>query len=1335
MKNTIIVKIKSFNIVLIFIVDLLLAINSQNILEKINCDFNDATLCNWILNNNNGIAQFQPMFNHTDLFFDDYEKNNQEKILVVRPNPQTDIVSIKSPTLYSSDYDYEFSFQVNMNFFGFIQIVIRQEQIESQILKIKGDRDQKWKTYSVGMPRYHKMNILLEIKFLTINSDSDYIALNYVKIIDKQRKSETSDCEYQCHDSNYCLSNQSICNIFKDCPFGDDEQQNCDLLPPGSYCNFDHDFCSWFNYDEPNSSGQWIHLANGSDSGSLGVVFKGVHKFALISYLKSPLFDSIPLYHSITSSNYFNSCKIHFSYIFHTISIDLALELEPYVDNNDKHKPIQLWRFFNNKLSSKWANVTVTLPANFHHRYRLKFGVALGLKSTSTFGQKVYVAIDNFSLTKSCFGIDVPENERRIPLFIPGKEQDDTEKFFSIPRNKSITAFTFTSCGATGNLGPTYTQCELFYLNSSTRAAVFEKNKNLNLNLNINGTQMWIVPKTGYYTIIAKGGNGGRGLYDHPGGLGSLVRAIFHFQEGDTIFLVIGHSGSNVCSEFTNNFDQCKYPGKNSKISIGGGGGGATYIFKLNPNSNLNDKWEPLLIAGGGGGGNGKFNPNFKLSSAQHGRGFDIYNLGYEGTGDGAGGGWNTSTIIQNNQTGQSLLYGAVGGIPCPRLSKWRVTGGFGGGGGSSCQFAGGGGGGFNGGNVNKPYDAGDGGTSYVAFNQSFLQSFSNPNMLSLSEQEEIPANGFAMIIPQIDNCCNDGQFSCLITGEFQNITNKYCICGHEKFIPDSCVYEPPRYELILWAALFIISVALILITFILIVFQRRNSKKKQQPTEPSDMYLLSNSDSTDLQLSRLRSHNIITEYNPNYEFGGSTCTLGDLREIQREKLNLVKALGQGAFGEVYQGFLHNMPDETNDELPVAVKTLPEYSANKQAEMDFLMEALIMSKFHHRNIVRFIGICFEKMPRFIILELLSGGDLRTFLRENRSVAEKPSTLVMGDLLVMALDVACGCQYLEANHFIHRDIAARNCLLTSKIKMNLNGNTNQTFNSNGNFDLNNYKNGFNNSGIVVKIADFGMARDIYRANYYRKGGKAMLPVKWMPPEAFLDGIFTSKTDVWSFGVLLWEVMSMGYLPYPGRGNQEVMQLVTAGGRLECPNSLTPPLVYDIMMQCWNASPELRPNFTTIIDSIGNCLRDPNILNVPLPIFHRSASMEKDTTLMRPPPDATDYLIPNNFGSQTNSNYSVATEKTELLSPDTCSTLSCNNDDHNKNFDTIDSHNHVHHDSTSILNPNSSYNFDYLNQRNPYNSEIILDPNRFNNQNPSVRYVNVNVNNSMVQNKNI
>ncbi|CAH0381459.1 unnamed protein product [Bemisia tabaci] len=225
----------------------------------------------------------------------------------------------------------------------------------------------------------------------------------------------------------------------------------------------------------------------------------------------------------------------------------------------------------------------------------------------------------------------------------------------------------------------------------------------------------------------------------------------------------------------------------------------------------------------------------------------------------------------------------------------------------------------------------------------------------------------------------------------------------------------------------------------------------------------------------------MMTEFNPNYEFGGGTYTINDLKDIPRDNLRLVKALGQGAFGEVYQGlYRHRTGDAV--EMPVAVKTLPELSTN-QAETDFLMEALIMSKFNHPNIVHFIGVCFDKHPRFIVIELLAGGDLKTFLRESRAKPDRPSPLIMRDLLTCAIDVAKGCKYLEENRFIHRDIAARNCLLTTK-----------------------------GPGRTVKIADFGMARDIYRADYYRKGGKAMLPIKWMPPEAFLDGIFTSKTDV-------------------------------------------------------------------------------------------------------------------------------------------------------------------------------------------------------------------------------
>nr|XP_003935741.1 leukocyte tyrosine kinase receptor isoform X3 [Saimiri boliviensis boliviensis] len=250
-----------------------------------------------------------------------------------------------------------------------------------------------------------------------------------------------------------------------------------------------------------------------------------------------------------------------------------------------------------------------------------------------------------------------------------------------------------------------------------------------------------------------------------------------------------------------------------------------------------------------------------------------------------------------------------------------------------------------------------------------------------------------------------------------------------------------------------------------------------------------------------------------------------------------------------------------------SAQTLPEL-CSPQDELDFLMEALIISKFSHQNIVRCVGLSLRAAPCLILLELMSGGDMKSFLRQSRPHVGQPSPLVMRDLLQLAQDIAQGCHYLEENHFIHRDIAARNCLLSCT-----------------------------GPSRVAKIGDFGMARDIYRASYYRRGDRALLPVKWMPPEAFLEGVFTSKTDSWSFGVLLWEIFSLGYMPYPGSTNQEVLDFVVAGGRMDPPRGCPGP-VYRIMTQCWQHQPELRPSFASILEHLQYCTQDPDVLNSPL-----------------------------------------------------------------------------------------------------------------------------------------
>ncbi|XP_052271384.1 leukocyte tyrosine kinase receptor-like [Dreissena polymorpha] len=251
-----------------------------------------------------------------------------------------------------------------------------------------------------------------------------------------------------------------------------------------------------------------------------------------------------------------------------------------------------------------------------------------------------------------------------------------------------------------------------------------------------------------------------------------------------------------------------------------------------------------------------------------------------------------------------------------------------------------------------------------------------------------------------------------------------------------------------------------------------------------------------------------VTELNPNYDFITAKYPEQQLREIPRNKLKLIRI----------QAFVLKV---------VSKLTLPALST-QQEETYFMMEAVIIRKFMHKNVVKCLGVCFEEYPRYFILELLEGGNLKTFPRDSRPKSDQHYSLSMKELVHLSLDVANGCRHLEEKHFVHRhdllhkDIAARNCLLTTR-----------------------------GEGRIAKIADFGMSRDIYSADYYRKGGKTMLPIKWMPPEAFLDGVFTTKTDVLSFGVLLWEMFTLGYMPYPGQRNSDVMRFVSSGGRLNPP----------------------------------------------------------------------------------------------------------------------------------------------------------------------------------------
>ncbi|XP_012867580.1 PREDICTED: tyrosine-protein kinase Fes/Fps isoform X1 [Dipodomys ordii] len=267
---------------------------------------------------------------------------------------------------------------------------------------------------------------------------------------------------------------------------------------------------------------------------------------------------------------------------------------------------------------------------------------------------------------------------------------------------------------------------------------------------------------------------------------------------------------------------------------------------------------------------------------------------------------------------------------------------------------------------------------------------------------------------------------------------------------------------------------------------------------------------------------------------------------LNHEDLVLGEQIGRGNFGEVFSGRLRA------DNTLVAVKSCRE-TLPPDLKAKFLQEASgtprILKQYSHPNIVRLVGVCTQKQPIYIVMELVQGGDFLTFLRT------EGARLRVKALLQMAGDAAAGMEYLESKCCIHRDLAARNCLVTEK--------------------------------NVLKISDFGMSREEADGIYAASGGLRQVPVKWTAPEALNYGRYSSESDVWSFGILLWETFSLGASPYPNLSNQETREFVEKGGRLRCPE-LCPDAVFRLMEQCWAYEPGQRPGFSAIYQEL-QCIR--------------------------------------------------------------------------------------------------------------------------------------------------
>ncbi|XP_068225531.1 focal adhesion kinase 1 isoform X5 [Palaemon carinicauda] len=267
--------------------------------------------------------------------------------------------------------------------------------------------------------------------------------------------------------------------------------------------------------------------------------------------------------------------------------------------------------------------------------------------------------------------------------------------------------------------------------------------------------------------------------------------------------------------------------------------------------------------------------------------------------------------------------------------------------------------------------------------------------------------------------------------------------------------------------------------------------------------------------------------------------------ELERCNITVGDIIGEGQFGDVHTG---TFCARDGSNVPVAIKTCKVESELAMAEK-FLEEAYIMQQFDHPHIIKLIGICSES-PIWIVMELARYGEMRAYLQNNKD------KLNLSTLVLYAFQLSTALSYLESKKFVHRDIAARNVLVYSH--------------------------------DCVKLADFGLSRWVEEQSYY-KASKGKLPIKWMAPESINFRRFTSASDVWMFGVCMWEILMLGVKPFQGIKNNDVIKRIDNGERLALPPNC-PPRLYSLMSMCWTYEPSKRPSFKDIKEALSEILRE-------------------------------------------------------------------------------------------------------------------------------------------------